>query len=266
MHETQAPPKAILFDFDGTLSTLRSGWEQVMRPLMLETVSPQNPRDPALGALVDAYIDASTGIQTIHQMRWLAEQVTARGGRPLDPWAYKAQYNERLMRRVALRIESVAQGRAVPDAYLIRGSVALLDALRARGVALYVASGTDDADVKREAEVLGVSGYFEQIVGAPHRRADCGKEAVLSTLLGEKGLSGRSLAVIGDGKVEIGLGHAVGARTLGVASNEEVRAGINPVKEARLQAAGADRIVGDFQDVPSILAWMGWADAKEATQ
>ena len=28
--------KAVLFDFDGTISTLRYGWEKVMEPLMLE--------------------------------------------------------------------------------------------------------------------------------------------------------------------------------------------------------------------------------------
>ena len=28
----------LLFDFDGTISTLRCGWEKVMKPLMLEMI------------------------------------------------------------------------------------------------------------------------------------------------------------------------------------------------------------------------------------
>lgn len=251
------PLKAVLFDFDGTLSTLRSGWEQVMRPLMLEVLQPENPDDPALGALVDAYIDASTGIQTIHQMQWLREAVAERGGHALDAWAYKDLYNERLMGMVSGRVEAVAGGRAEREDHLVSGSVALLEALRSKGLALYVASGTDDADVKREAQALGLSGYFVQIAGAPHRRADCSKEAVLRSLMVDHGLRGAELAVIGDGKVEIALGREAGARTLGVASDEERRRGIHPAKKARLQGAGADRIVGDYEDLGAILRWMG---------
>lgn len=33
------PVRAVLFDFDGTISTLRCGWESVMKPLMLEMIS-----------------------------------------------------------------------------------------------------------------------------------------------------------------------------------------------------------------------------------
>ncbi len=32
----RVPVKAVLFDFDGTISTLRCGWEKVMGPLFVE--------------------------------------------------------------------------------------------------------------------------------------------------------------------------------------------------------------------------------------
>ena len=67
---------AAVFDFDGTLSKLRAGWESVMEPLMCEHI----PGDAEeVRALVRKYIDESTGIQTIFQMRWLAEEITRRG-------------------------------------------------------------------------------------------------------------------------------------------------------------------------------------------
>lgn len=56
---------AAVFDFDGTLSKLRAGWEGVMEPLMCELI----PGDPdEVRALVKKYIDDSTGIQTIFQI------------------------------------------------------------------------------------------------------------------------------------------------------------------------------------------------------
>ena len=67
--------KAALFDFDGTISTLRYGWESVMEPLMLEMITGGGPADDELVSEVRDYIDQSTGIQTYYQMLWLAETV-----------------------------------------------------------------------------------------------------------------------------------------------------------------------------------------------
>lgn len=251
------PLKAALFDFDGTISTLRCGWESVMAPLMIETLCAGGEEEAAAAREVAEYIDASTGIQTIFQMQWLAGQVKARGREPLDPWEYKDEYNRRLMQSVALRRQAVESGRESAARYLVSGSVALLEALKGAGVALYVASGTDQADVKHEAGILGVAGYFDEIAGAPMHEASCSKERVIRDLLGSRGLTGEELVVIGDGKVEIAIACEAGARALGVASDEENRRGMNPVKRRRLQQAGAHAIVGDFECHAEILAWLG---------
>ena len=51
--------QAAIFDFDGTFSTLRCGWEEVMRPMMLEYIG-GGQADDALRRRVDEYIDQST--------------------------------------------------------------------------------------------------------------------------------------------------------------------------------------------------------------
>ena len=254
---TRATPiKAALFDFDGTISTLRCGWESVMAPLMEETLRP-GWQGGNLAGMVAGYIDKSTGIQTIFQMQWLARQVEAQGRTPLDPWEYKAEYNRRLMQSVEQRRRAVACGRESAGRYLISGSVQFLRALRERGIALYVASGTDQADVEAEAEILGVAGYFSEIAGAPHHEASCSKDRVIRRLLGQSGLAGEELVVAGDGKVEIAIAREAGALALGIASDEELRRGINPVKRKRLAEAGAHAIAGDFERLPELLAWLG---------
>lgn len=252
-------PTAILFDFDGTLSTLRHGWEKVMRPLMLEMIDPQNPNNPALQQEVDEYIDQSTGIQTVYQMEWLAQKVAQHGKNPQvqDKWWYKEEYNRRLMKQVEQRIAQLETGTVSPEAFLIEGSIPLLERLKSTGVSLYVASGTDHDDVVREAKALGVADYFAQILGAPRRQVSCSKEAIIRQLLGEKGFNGSELLVIGDGKVEIALGKEAGARTLGIASDEERRRGISPIKQRRLEQVGADWIIGDFAQLEKLLSWMG---------
>lgn len=253
--------RAVLFDFDGTISTLRCGWEQTMKPMMLEMISgTAGPFDPTLEREVDAYIDESTGIQTIHQMKWLAGQVAARSPKknmPTDPWWYKAEYNRRLMETVSRRLNDLESGRVPRERYLIAGSEGFLKALKARGVKLYIASGTDHPDVLHEAAALGLTGLFDRIAGAPVAAESCSKEAVLRDLIQAEGLSGSDVAVIGDGKVEIALGRAAGARTLGLATDEVRLQGVNGVKRERLVRAGADAIEGDFLNMEEILRFLG---------
>ena len=76
-------------------------------------------------------------------------------------------------------------------------------------------------------------------------------------LMEAEGLQGEDFAVIGDGKVEIRLGQEAGARTVGLASDEEHLRGINPVKRERLIKAGADVITGDFENRDELLAFLG---------
>jgi len=257
--DCSAPVRAVLFDFDGTLSTLRYGWESVMKPLMLEMIS-GGGWDAALEREVDAYIDESTGIQTILQMQWLAETVKKKGlnpGAPEDPWWYKAEYNRRLMARVNERLRALQSSETPQDEYLMAGGEAFLRVLKDRGVRLYVASGTDDLDVKNEAAALGLAPYFDFIAGSPPGSVGCSKEQVIARLMREGGLSGGEFAVIGDGKVEIRLGRESGARTIGLASDEAARRGVNPVKRERLIRAGADVIVGDFTEREALMRFLG---------
>ena len=244
-----------VFDFDGTLSTLRCGWETVMEPLMLECIFGEKYNEENVRE-VREYIKNSTGIQTILQMKWLAERVRQQGKTPLDPWDYKAEYNRRLMENVSRRVESLVSGSVPALEYLIAGSEEFLRALCERGVRLYVASGTDHPDVCNESAALGLQKYFTLIAGAPVGEENCSKEKVMAQLLDSEGLHGDEVAVIGDGKVEIRLGCEAGARTIGLATNER-EGGVDEIKRERLIKAGADIIVGDFLEKETLLAFLG---------
>src|ERR1051325_2575290 len=80
----------VLFDFDGTLSLIREGWPQVMIPMMVDVLKATGTaeHEAALTAHVEEFVMRLNGRQTIYQMMQLAEEVTKRGGRPLEPLAY----------------------------------------------------------------------------------------------------------------------------------------------------------------------------------
>ena len=112
-----------------------------------------------------------------------------------------------------------------------------MQALQERGVRCYVASGTDDKDVRNEARP-GRRRFFAGIAGAPDHAEGCAKEAALRMLVETIGLSGEKIAVIGDGKVEIALAREIGARALGLATDEARLRGVDAQKRARLIRAG----------------------------
>ncbi len=266
MVDLQEKPKlnkirVAVLDFDGTLSTLRCGWEGVMRPMMVEFISGGNADVQTLKKIeeeVSGYIDESTGIQTATQMKWLYETVIKYGlnkDAPSDIWKYKAEYNRRLMENVMCRRNDVERGKTARENYMVAGAEEFLKLLKKHGLEIYVASGTDTTDVKDEAKILGLDNYFTAIEGAEPKSEICSKEAVISSLLERnKGESG--MLVCGDGKVEIRLGRGAGALTLGVASNEESGYGINMAKFERLKKAGAHAVVSDFKNIKEIEQWI----------
>ena len=110
-----------VFDFDGTISVIRQGWEHVMIPLMVEMICSGHPPDPSIEAEVAEYVDRSTGILTIKQMRWLEEAVVRYGmaSSPRTAREYKRIYNERLLRPVRQRMRQMDGTETARDSLMI---------------------------------------------------------------------------------------------------------------------------------------------------
>jgi rfaE bifunctional protein kinase chain/domain len=253
-----------VFDNDGTISTLRQGWEQIMAPVMMKAILGHRYQTADEGLYqkvqrrVLEYIDQSTGVQTLVQMEALVGMVREFGLVPaekvLDRFGYKRLYNDALMEMVNERIARLRRGRLDVTDFTVKGAVAFAQALRQRGVTLYLASGTDHADVVAESTALGFAGLFNGgIYGATGDLDSCSKKMVLDRILAENRLCGPELAVFGDGPVELRECRKRDGLAIGVASDEIRRHGLNPGKRARLIKAGAYVIIPDFSQGPELL-------------
>ena len=242
----------VVFDFDGTLSLIREGWPEVMLPMFEELLPPANGDDAAsVRAMLLDDIMMLNGKQTIFQMMKFAERVTERGGEPLVPLEYKHEYLRRLEVRIQSRVDRLANGDSEPVEFLLHGSIALLDNLRKRGWTLYLASGTDEPFVKREAELLGLGRYFgERVYGAQDDYMSFSKKQVIERILRDNEVEGDRLLVVGDGYVEIENGKDAGGLAVAVAS-DEANNGLGQFdewKRNRLLGVGADIVVPDYRD------------------
>lgn len=247
-----------LFDFDGTLSLIREGWQEVMIPMMVEILraTPRAESEAEIYAIVREYVARLTGKQTIYQMIELAEQVKQRGGEPLEPLAYKRMYHDLLWARIEHRIDDLENGRAAPDDMLVPGSRALLEELTGRGVTCYLASGTDEMYVKNEANLLDVTKYFQGVYGALDDYKTFDKHMVIQRIMRENDLRGPELVAFGDGYVEIEDTHNAGGIAVGVATDEAARQGIDAWKRERLIQAGADVIIPDFSRHEALIEYL----------
>jgi rfaE bifunctional protein kinase chain/domain len=258
-----------IFDSDGTISTLREGWERIMEPMMVRAVLGQEWKSAEVSLIekvrerVRDYIDTTTGVQTLVQMHGLVSIVKEFGVVPAaeirDAAGYKTLYNEELLAMVRGRADKLARGELSVEDYTLKGSLPLLRALREAGVKLYLASGTDQQDVIDEAAALGFADLFTGgIRGSVGDVRVEAKKVVLEAILAEIGAEGRGgLVTFGDGPVEIRETKRRGGYAVGVASDEPRRYGWNMRKRTRLIRAGADLLIPDFSQWKRLLAVFG---------
>jgi phosphoglycolate phosphatase-like HAD superfamily hydrolase len=247
--------RSVLFDFDGTISVIREGWQDIMVPMMVEELmkTPEHEDEIALQDYVREYVYQLTGKDTIYQMIRLAEEVEKRGGKPLDPLDYKHEYHRRLWNRIEHRVADLKSGKIDPHEMVIEGAIELLEDFYYRGLDMYLASGTDHQYVVDEAKALGIDNYFgDRIYGALDNYWERSKALVIKGILETNNLRGDGLLCFGDGFVEIENCKEVGGLAIGVASDEVNRRGINEWKRERLIRAGADIIIPDYTDIAAL--------------
>ncbi len=247
--------KVVLFDFDGTLSLIRTGWTDIMVPMCVERLAElkTGESESKLTEIVQEFVSRLTGKETIYQMMALAEAIQERGGEPLEPRAYKKLYLGRLSQHIENRIQDLRTGKALPERYLVPGARKWLELLRARGLQLYLASGTDDADVKAEAALLDVARYFEgRVFGAQEDLARFSKALLVQQIVSRTGFHAQELLVFGDGFVEIEEVKKAGGVAVGVASAEPECMRVDAWKRERLVRAGADFIIPNFIEIEGL--------------
>ena len=256
--------KHVVFDHDGTISTQREGWEDIMEPVMIKSIlgDQYETADTSLFEKVRIrvldFIDKSTGIQTIVQMEGLVKMVDEFNLVPkeaiLDKFGYKEIYNTGLMTMVDKRMSKLNSGQLTVQDFTMKGAVGFLHALKEKGVRIYLASGTDKADVINEAKSLGYDDLFDGgIYGSVGDISKYSKKMVIENIIRENKLEGNELLVIGDGPVEIKECRKAGGIAIGIGSDEIRRYGLNKEKRSRLIKSGAQIIIPDFSQADELV-------------
>lgn len=259
--------KYVVFDHDGTISVLRQGWENVMNSMMIKSITGEKFNRISMDLFkkinkkVQDYIDKSTGIETIIQMEALVDMVKFFGLIPkrniLDSYSYKKEYLKQLLCFISNRIHKFKNGELDIKDLTIKSSLDFIKHLSIVNLNLYLASGTDEDDVKNEASILGYSQHFKGgIYGALNIINNNSKRTVIKNIIEKNTLRGHELMVIGDGPVELRECRRHGGIAIGVASDEIRRYGLNVKKRERLIKGGAQIIIPDFSQYKKLLKFL----------
>lgn len=251
--------KHAILDFDGTISLVRAGWQDVMKPyfasVLADTPNPGSMK--SIKSCVDDFVDLNTGKQTIYQCMALAEEVEKRGGAPLEPLQYKETYHDLLLDKIQYRLDGLENKTLTQQDYVVPGSFELLKGLRERGVVCYLASGTDEKYVLNEARLVGVTEYFDGgIYGAQDDFKTFSKKMVINKIIRDHDLSGSELIGFGDGYVEIENVKEAGGFAVGVATDEYGELAMDEWKYSRLQRAGADIMIPHYLETQELFQYL----------
>jgi phosphoglycolate phosphatase len=253
--------RAVIFDFDGTLSLLRRNWQGLMVPMMVEWLVQLDTGEPAtkLKHLVEQFVVELTGRPTMVQMQRLADEIRQRGHDAQPATYYLDRYQESLMLQANARIRAIMRQHASPDMMAVAGARRFLNELVDRRLHLVLASGTELKDVQHELRILEFETYFETRVHGPVNQDPKFSKLTVMQQLVKQGYPGKSLIAIGDGPAEILAIKQVGGLAVGLASNEVSGSGVDPLKREHLIRAGADMIIGDYRCWPVLLERLGMA-------
>jgi len=247
----------VVCDFDGTLSWLRHGWPEIMLGLFL----PRIPRLPGesesgLREMLLADIYGLNGKLTLHQMIRFAERVSERGGLPQNPETLRQEFQASLDRDIAERIADLREGRRKPDDFVVHGARLLLEKIEARGLKLFILSGTVTDRVCEEGGLIGLTRFFGSRIIGSQPDEPFSKLVHLEQILREERIPGANLLALGDGAVEIEAAKKLGGLAIAVASDENHNGcGVmEPHKRRALLAAGADAVIADYRDPDALLA------------
>jgi phosphoglycolate phosphatase-like HAD superfamily hydrolase len=238
--------RAVMFDFDGTLSLLREDWPEIMIGMMVERLLElRTGEDPTrLRNHVEEFVMNLNGKPTIHQMKRLHDEIELRGGRPKSAEEYKLDYWDILLGRVS---ERRAQGNAEYQ-WVVPGGYELMQDFQNRGIKLYLVSGSDAVQVLDEVEFLGLKHFFGPHIYAPRGDNDGFlKKKIVAKILEENHLEPSQLLGFGDGVIETQDIADAGSYAVGVASRWQRDGLIHAEKRDRLHAAGARLIIPDYR-------------------
>lgn len=181
--------RAVVFDFDGVILESADVKTDAFVALYAE-------HGPEVCRRVREHHLANTGISRFKKFAWIAENVLGRALTDDDSAALGRRFSD-----IALA--------GVLAAPLVPGADAALAALAARGLPLFVASGTPEEELRLIVSRRGLAPAFREVHGTPRD-----KPTILGDVIARHELAPEQVLFVGDGMTDYRAARATGTQFL----------------------------------------------------
>ena len=235
-----APVQGIVFDKDGTLFDFATTWEAFTVAFLMRITGRDQARAAQIGQAIGFDLNA-------HQF---ARDSIVIAGTPAEIAQAIAAHvpdmtHAALVEMLNLEAQMAPQAEAVDLGPFLEG-------LRARGLALGVATNDAEAPARAHLDTAQVTGHFDFIAGFD---SGFGGKPAPGQLLGfcaAMGLPPENVVMVGDSLHDLKAGRAAGMRTVGV---------LTGVAQAHELTDWAEAVFPDIGHIPDWLDRMGAAEA-----
>ncbi len=233
------PLAGLLFDKDGTLVDLDRMWGEAAGPVMRRI---SGGDEAAFRRLAEA----------------MHYEIEARRFRPSSPLIggsfaeLLASWGEALRRpgdRALLdEMSELFAAETLRALMPIGDPVAVLDALRDRGLVLGLATNDTEASARAQLAALGLDGHMRFVAGYDSGHGGKPEPGMVLAFAALLGVAPDRVALVGDTLHDMRAARAAGAVAIAVLSGPATRAILEP---------SADHVIGSIADLPDLVATLG---------
>ncbi|WP_415405321.1 HAD family hydrolase [Tateyamaria sp. SN3-11] len=226
------PVRGIIFDKDGTLFDFSTTWEAWAAAFLMRAAGQEMARAVEIGHAIGFDLER----RSFEAGSVVVAGTPAEIAEALAPH-FPDTTHDALLDMLNSEAETAPQAEAVALA-------PFLDGLRARGIALGVATNDAEAPARAHLDAAGVTGQFDFIAGFD---SGYGGKPAPGQLLGfcaATGLPAETVVMVGDSLHDLKAGRAAGMRTLGVLTGLAAAQDLDPFADAV------------FPDIGHITAWL----------
>ncbi len=241
--------KCVVLDYDGTLTTLRKGWDKILSKYARQKINPGSSKTiPELEKRIRHLTDHAGGTTPKQLMSRLLKLIEDFGFVPkkdiksIDDYAL--EYSVIFQSAIDKRLENFHEH---SESYVIHGVRPMLNFLRSQQTLNYVVTGSATNAVSNELVKLEMENHFIDVYGASLETVGNLKEDAIKEIMARHKLANSEILIIGDGSTEMRAAKRLELPTIGIASDEH-KGGLCRYKREMLLDLGAHIIIPDYTD------------------
>lgn len=248
--------RCVVLDYDGTLTTLRKGWDVILTDYANSKINPYNKPCEGLDQAILHLTDHAGGTTPKQLMARLVKIMRQKQLVPQDEIQsieyYAREYAEHFQKMINERVENFA---SASESYVIDAVRPMLDFISAKETVNYIVTGSCETAVTNELSKLEMLNYFSGVYGATIEMEGNLKMNAIREIMYKHSVKPCEILIIGDGSTEMKAARDMELPAIGIASDEH-EGGLCQKKRKLLKDLGAHAIIADYKGFQNVWEWL----------